>query len=70
MEKVTISITYDVKFWVSANHCLTTCGKVINVQKGVELKQFLRGKYKAVYIDGIACFINELKPIEKIRCPF
>lgn len=33
----------------------------------IELKG---GKHKAVYIDGVATFIVDLKPIEKIDCPF
>lgn len=70
MEKVTISKTYDVKYWISDNICLTKCNRVINVKKGIELKQFLRGSKKAVYINGVVNLIENLKPHERIFCPF
>jgi hypothetical protein len=70
MKTITISITYDVNFWVSDTHCITRCGRIINVKKGVGIKQFLRGKNKAVYIDGVIHFIDELKPIQRNECPF
>ena len=70
MEKFSVTYTYDVKFWVLDDICLTECGKIINVKKGIELKQFLRGKHKAVYINGCAVFVKDLKPVERIVCPF
>ena len=70
MERVSVTYTYNVKFWVSDDICLTECGKLINVKKGIELKQFLRGNKKAVYINGCAIFVDDLKPVERIVCPF
>ena len=70
MEKISVTYTYNVKYFVSDEICLTECGKVINVKKGIELKQFLRGKHKAVYINGYAVFVEDLKPVERIACPF
>jgi len=69
MEKITISITYNVKHWLSNDVCLTTCNKVINVKLGKELKPTLRGAKKAYFINGK--FISDLKPIKKeVQCPF
>lgn len=71
MEKVSILVTYNVKYWVSDFICLTICGKVINTKTGKELKQFLRGNKKSVYIDSKPIDLNALKPFKKqIRCPF
>ena len=38
MEKISITYTYNVKYFVSEDICLTECGKLINVKKGIELK--------------------------------
>jgi hypothetical protein len=70
MKKVTISTTYNVKYFVSDDICLTECGKYINVKKGIELKTFLRGNKKAIYVNGVAQFTEDLKPVERIVCPF
>jgi hypothetical protein len=70
METVTISYTYNVKCYVHPYYIMTECGKIINIKKGIECKQFLRGKHKAVYIDGVINFVDELKPIHIEKCPF
>lgn len=70
METITVSYTYNIKFWFDGG-CVTECGKVINTKSGKELKQFLNGSKKAVYINGKAVNIVDLKPIVKrIECPF
>lgn len=69
MEKVIISITYNVKHWLTETVCLTTCDKVINIKAGKEIKPVLRGSKKCYYINGQ--FIHELKPYKKeAKCPF
>ena len=69
MEKVTISHTYDVKYWLNNDVCLTICNKVINTKLGKELKPILRGSKKSYFINGK--FISDLKPIKRdIQCPF
>lgn len=69
MKTITVSYTYDVKGWISGNHILTTCGKVIEVKKGREVVPVLRGSKKAWYINGE--YLTELKLIEnKTVCPF
>lgn len=70
MEKVTISITYNVRHFISDDICLTTCGKYINVKRGIEIKPFLRGNKKAIYVNGVATFTDDLKQVERIVCPF
>jgi hypothetical protein len=71
METITISVTYNVKHFVTEDICLTECGKYINVKRGIEIKPFLRGNKKAVYVNGVATFTEELKPIKReIQCPF
>lgn len=71
MEKITITETYAVKFWFSETHCVTICGKIINAKHGRIVRQFLRGKKKAVYIDGKYLFVDDLKPIKReAECPF
>ena len=70
MEIITVSYTYNIKFHFEGG-CVTECGKVINTKTGKELKQFLNGTKRAVYIEGKAVNIENLKPIEKERvCPF
>lgn len=70
METITVSYTYNIKFRFDGG-CVTECGKVINTKSGKELKQFLNGSKKAVYINGIATNIEDIKPINKrIECPF
>jgi hypothetical protein len=69
MEKITISITYNVKWWLSEHVCLTVCGKVINTKLGKQLKPILRGNKKCYFING--AFISELIRYEKqVVCPF
>lgn len=69
METVTISITYNVKYWLNEYVCLTTCNKVINTRTGKELKPVLRGSKKCYFINGK--FTDNLKPIKReIQCPF
>lgn len=70
MEKVSISISYNVKCWINDYLCLTECGKIVNTNKGVLVKQFLRGSKPAFYLNGIATKIEEIKPYEKNKCPF
>lgn len=70
METITVSYTYNIKFHFEGG-CITECGKVINTKSGKELKQFLNGIKKAVYIKGKAVNIEDLKPIEnEVKCPF
>lgn len=58
-------------YWVTYDICATTCGKYINATKGIELKKFLNGKKEAIYINGIANNLEDLKPIKKEAiCPF
>lgn len=69
MEKVTVSYTYDVKYWINNYVCLTNCGKVINAKLGKEIKPVLRGSKKAYFIEGK--FTAELKPYTRdIIVPF
>ena len=71
MEKISVTYTYNVKFWFTDIHCLTECGKVINSKSGKEVTQFLRGNRKSVYIDCVPVFIEDLKPIKREpECPF
>lgn len=70
MDKVTVSITYDVKFYFHDHYCITTCDKVVNTKSGKIISQFMRGSKKAFYCDGKICFVDDLKPIQKIICPF
>lgn len=70
MKTITVSYTYKIKFMFDSG-CVTECGKVINTKSGKELKQFLNGSKRAVYIGGKATNIEDLKPITKeIECPF
>ncbi len=70
METITVSYTYNIKFYIEGG-CVTECGKVINMKSGKELKQFLNGTKRAVYIGGKATNIEDLKPINKeVECPF
>ncbi len=71
MKTVTVSITYNVKHWVNDSHVLTECGRIINVKRGAECRQFLRGSQPAVYMNGIVYLIEDLKVFVKtIDCPF
>jgi len=70
METISITYTYNVKHFISEDICLTECGKYINTKRGIEIKPFLRGNKKAIYINGTACFVDDLKPVERIVCPF
>lgn len=70
MKTITVSYTYNIKFNFNGG-CVTECGKVINTLTGKELKQFLNGSKKAVYIKGKAVNIEDLTPlINEIICPF
>jgi hypothetical protein len=71
METITISNNYNITYWVTDNICKTNCGKFINAKLGKEVKQFLNGSKKAIYINRIAVNIEDLKPIKKeVVCPF
>jgi hypothetical protein len=69
MEKITISVTYNVKHWLSDYVCLTVCGRVINIKLGKEIKPILRGSKKCYFINRK--FTSDLNPIKRdIKCPF
>ena len=71
METITVSYTYNIKQYETESICLTECGKVINTKTGKELKQFLNGINRAVYIEGKAVNIKDFKPYKKeVECPF
>lgn len=71
MEIISITYTYNIKHFVSDDICVTECGKYINVKKGIELKKFLNGKKVAIYINGKATNLEDLKPIKRdVQCPF
>jgi len=71
METITVSYTYKITFWINDYICVTECGKVINSKLGKEVKQFLNGNKKAIYLNRIPVNIEDLKPYKKeIICPF
>lgn len=71
MKTISITVTYNVKYFISENICFTECGKYINVKKRIELRQYLRGGKKAIYINGKSFNTENLRPYEKrIICPF
>lgn len=71
METITVSYAYKIHFWITDSICITECGKVINSKLGKELKQFLFGGKKSVYINRVPVNIDNFKPYKKeINCPF
>lgn len=71
MERVSVTYTYIVKYWINDYICLTECGKYINTKLGKEVRQFMRGSNKAIYINGIANLTKQIKPYKKeAKCPF
>lgn len=71
MQTVTISNTYNIKYWVNENICLTECGKYINAKKGIELQKIPIGLKVGIYVNGKATKLEDLKPFKKdIQCPF
>jgi hypothetical protein len=70
MEKVTISITYNVKLMFKEHYVLTTCNKIINVKKGIIVKQFYRGSKLAFYCNGVVMLVEDIKPMDRVNCPF
>lgn len=71
MEKITITVSYNITFWINEYICMTECGKIINSKLGKEVKQFLNGNKKAIYLNRIPVNIEDLKPYTKeIKCPF
>lgn len=72
----TISINYDDKWTLKdhPNYIITSCGKVINKQRGKIIKRVVKGYSVGYYIAGKFITLYKLRKqlvkIEDVYCPF
>lgn len=76
MERITISTTYTLKWFVKSNpnYKVTEKGIVINTLRGTILKRVINGGSKGYWFGKdfktLAEISKELISIEKTKCPF
>lgn len=76
MRKITISVTYDVKWSVKdhSHYIVTPCGKVINERTGKILKRIMNGGSIGYCIESkfytLKTLRTMLEKIENVSVPF
>lgn len=74
MEKITISTTYTLKWYINDTYKVSICGNVFNTKRGIKLKRVLNGGSVGYWIGKEFVTLKELRKrlnkIETVKIPF